>query len=470
MPATSERRSPPEDFEEQTPSDFRIPPQNMEAEVSVLGAMMLEKEACEVVSGILKEGDFYREAHQILYIAIQSLRGRGEPVDVITLSAQLRLMGHMETVGGISALTTLIERVPTAANAEHYAYIVRDKALSRRLIRVGAEIIADAYSDQTPIQDLMTTAVDRLEKATNLMGSIEVDDGLDNVVDRALDRIERIQDGDEKYYISSGYSNFDAAFGGWERGKLYVVRGKAKRGKTLLVHNSALQMAANQKTKVGYCFIDRDKEEMINRTFSLALQCPMLKLLSHDMTLRPPHLRECAEALKQLPFRLVGIDDVSRDPRQVFGWIRRAVAKYELEAVFLDSFSVLDFMPTRDKNLERIVAELANQLSKLAAKLNIPIIAVSEIANDTENGPRSKYSGRIDYAAYAVLDVDRPQDEKTQEFGDLMTVTASFHAGGMRGTAKFYGKEKMFRLKNLGGGYGDSSIFKPAKGGLHETD
>src|ERR1700679_3581084 len=128
-------------------SEFRVPPQDLEAEQSVLGAMMLSSDAIRTVIPICREEDFYREANRKLYKAITSLDDRKEPVDVITLSNELKRMGDFETIGGINTLTTLVDRVPTAANAEYYANIVKEKSAARKLISAATQVVADAYSD-----------------------------------------------------------------------------------------------------------------------------------------------------------------------------------------------------------------------------------------------------------------------------------------------------------------------------------
>src|SRR6185369_13164407 len=128
-------------------SEFRVPPQDLEAEQSVLGAMMLSSEATRTVIPICKEEDFYREAHRKLYKAIVTLDDRKEPIDIITLTNELKRMNDFDMIGGLSTLTTLLDRVPTAANAEYYAQIVKEKAAARKLITAATQVVADAYSD-----------------------------------------------------------------------------------------------------------------------------------------------------------------------------------------------------------------------------------------------------------------------------------------------------------------------------------
>ena len=209
-------------------SEFRVPPQDLEAEQSVLGAMMLSSDAIRMVIPLCHEEDFYREANRKLYHAIVALDDRKEPVDIITLSNELKRMGDFDTIGGVSALTALVDRVPTAANAEFYAQIVKEKSAARKLISAATQVVSDAYSDAMPIKELLDDAEHRIFEATELRESKDFA-SIKDLIGNSFEYVNTLTDQQQHITgVPTGFYDLDELDGG-----LPALRNDRHRGPAL---------------------------------------------------------------------------------------------------------------------------------------------------------------------------------------------------------------------------------------------
>ncbi len=248
-------------------SEFRVPPQDLEAEQSVLGAMMLSSDAIRAVIPVCHEEDFYREAHRKLYHAIVVLDDRKEPVDIITLTNELKRMGDFDTVGGVTALTTLVDRVPTAANAEYYAQIVKEKSSARKLITAATQVVADAYSDAMPIKELLDDAEHRIFEATELRESKDFD-SIKDLIGNSFEYVNTLTDQQQHITgVPTGFYDLDDLTAGFQPAEMIVIGARPSVGKTSLALNIAQHacMGTNQlKKKIpGGVFLHRNDGQAI---------------------------------------------------------------------------------------------------------------------------------------------------------------------------------------------------------------
>src|ERR1019366_6711078 len=270
------KSNPPSPFPNQ--SEFRVPPQDLEAEQSVLGAMMLSSEATRTVIPICKEEDFYREAHRKLYKAVVTLDDRKEPIDIITMTNELKRMGEFETIGGVSALSALIDRGPTAANAEYYANIVKEKSAARRLINAATQVVADAYSDSVPIKELLDDAEHRIFEATELRETKDFA-SIKDLIGNSYEYVNNLSD--QKMHITgvpTGFDDLDELTAGLQPAEMIVVGARPSMGKTSLALNIAQHvcMGSNQlkkKIPVGFFSI-----EMTAKQLALRLLCSVARI------------------------------------------------------------------------------------------------------------------------------------------------------------------------------------------------
>src|ERR1700677_3680270 len=242
-------------------SEFRVPPQDLEAEQSVLGAMMLSSDAIRTVIPVCHEEDFYREANRKLYKAIIALDDRKEPVDMITLSNELKRSGDFETIGGINTLTTLVDRVPTAANAEYYANIVKEKSAARKLISAATQVVSDDYSDSVPIKELLYSAEHRIFEATELRESKDFA-SIKDLIGNSYEYVNNLSE--QQMHITgvpTGFYDLDDLTAGLQPAEMIVIGARPSMGKTSLALNIAQHacMGTNElkkKVPVGFFSIE----------------------------------------------------------------------------------------------------------------------------------------------------------------------------------------------------------------------
>jgi replicative DNA helicase len=441
---------------------LRVPPQDPEAEEAILAAMFMSKDVIRVAGVRLRADHFYRESHGALFNLMLTMEMEGVPVDAITLHSEATKAGIYEKIGGLTTISRLMDGPFLPANAEYYIDTVLAKAAFRKAIHACATATAELYEEERTPADVIAELMDQFTSGSDVIP----DDDISASTMRELSALQDFHTGKNTYYISSGFFGWDQTFGGWERGKLTVICGAPKNGKSLLSINSTLQMAA-AGVPVAYIFLDERKRQIIRQFLCNMLRVDMKTLTTGDRLRVPKDLQDAGKFLASLPIHLVDEDDVTKSLDRILLWLRRAKQKHNIQVAFLDSFSILDFFPTKDKNMERVVAEAANKLVSAAGALDIALVVISEVARDEEGALRAKYSGRIEGACYIKYEVRRQVDDKTKEFTDVMMVKAALHRGNRYGTCQFTGNGNQFRIKNFGndsiGGYGDRNVFQPKK-------
>ena len=243
----------------------RVPPQNIEAEQAVLGAMLIKKEAIAEVSEILRPEDFYREAHRIVFQAMMELFTKNEAVDLITVTEQLRKNEQLEKVGGIAFISSLANAVPTAANVVHHAHIVEEKAQLRNLINAATEIAGTAYEDNEDVSDVM----DQAEKMILAVAAHQTGGAFEPIKDILLNTFSKI----ETLYetkggitgIPSGFKDLDNLTSGLQPSDLILVAARPSMGKTAFTLNIATHVAVYEKKPVAFFSLEMSKEQLVQR-------------------------------------------------------------------------------------------------------------------------------------------------------------------------------------------------------------
>jgi replicative DNA helicase len=220
-------------------SEVRVPPQNLEAEQSVLGAMLMSRDAIETVVQTVRAEDFYRESHRRLFESVAGLYDRGEPVDMITLSNELKRTGDLERLGGVSGLAALVERVPTAANVEYYATIVREKSVSRQLIHAATRVVSDAYADSRPLAETLDDAERLILEATELKRNQDFM-SIKELVGRSFEYVSDLAQHQRHITgVPTGFYDLDEMTAGLQPSNLIVIGARPSVGKTSLALNIA---------------------------------------------------------------------------------------------------------------------------------------------------------------------------------------------------------------------------------------
>lgn len=392
----------------------KIPPQAPEAEVAVLGAILIEHEALLKALEILRGHYFYRGAHQKIFAACQDLFQRNEPVDLVTLGNDLSRRNELEEVGGASYLVSLVEAVPTAANVAYHARIVRDKALLRELITAGSEIVGESFADQEEVDEVLDRAERRIfeisqDRVSRAFLPIRaVLKGTFEAIERLYDRKARVTG------VPTGFADFDTLTSGLQTSDLIVVAGRPSMGKTSFALNIAQHVAVEGRIPVALFSLEMSKEQVVQR-----LLCADARVDSHRLRtgyLRDsdwPRLTTAAGRLSEAP---IFIDDSAGiSVLEMRAKARRL--KAEQGGLGLAIVDYLQMIRGRGQMENRVqeVSEITRSLKAMAKELEIPVVALSQLSRAVERREERKpqlsdlrESGAIEQDADLVIFIYRP--------------------------------------------------------------
>lgn len=433
----------------------KIQPQALEAEMSVLGAMMMDKEAiCKAVE-TLSEDAFYKTSHRKIFSAILDLFERNEPVDLVTLTHELKKKGELSNIGGAINLTTILNSVPTAANVEYYIRIVNEKALIRGLISTATEITSMAYQSTEDVPQL-------LDKAEQLIFNLvqrKISRDFVPIGDMLHDSFEMI----EKLYarkayvtgIPTGFVDLDVITSGFHPSDLIIIAGRPSMGKSSLALNIAQHAGSKEKIPVGIFSLEMSKEQLVYR-----MLCAEAKVDAHKLRTGYlgesdwPKLTTAAGVLKESP---IYIDDTPAIPvLEIRAKARRLKAKYNVGLIIVDYLQLIQGRIQSD-NRQQEISEISRSLKSLARELNIPVIALSQLSREVEKRGDKKpqlsdlrESGAIEQDADLVAFVYREEYYKpTPENEGIAEVIIGKQRNGPVGTVKLAFIKKYTRFENL---------------------
>jgi len=395
-------------------SSHKLPPQNIEAEQSVLGGVLIENEAVHKVMEILTAEDFYRDAHRKIYDALMDLAERDEPADLITLTNELRKKEHLDSVGGASYVTSLIDSVVTAANIEYYAKIVKEKAILRKLIDTSTEIITHSYEDRSDVEGLL----DEAERAIFEISENRIKPSfysIRDIVKQSFKTIERLYEKKELVTgVPSGYRDLDQRTAGFQPSDLIIVAGRPSMGKTAFCLNVAQYAAIEKRTPVAIFSLEMSKEQLVIRMLCSEAQVEGTRLRTGFLTESDwPRLTLAAGNLSDAP---IFIDDAAAlSVLELRAKARRLNAEHGVGMIMID---YLQLMRGRAKveSRQQEISEISRSLKALAKELNVPVIAVSQLSRRTEErqGMRPQLSdlresGAIEQDADVILFIYRDE-------------------------------------------------------------
>lgn len=360
----------------------RVPPQNIDAEQSVLGAMLLDRDAALKVAELLVAEDFYKESHQILYDTILELMDAGEPADTITVSERLRTKKALDRVGGLSYVTALANAVPTAANAEHYARIVQEKSLLRQLIRVATEITRDVYEDQEDVSVLIDRAeqqIFRLAQGRRQPSYVRLHD----VMVQTFEHLERLSARQGQVIgIPTGFKKLDEMLTGLHPSDLFILAARPSVGKTTLALNISLN-AVKHGTAVAFFSLEMAREQLALRLLASEAAVNLQRLrtgyVGEDDWSR---LTRAASRLSEAPFLIDDTPNISiMDMR---ARARRMKAEYDIGLIVVDYLQLMH-AAGRFENRQQEISEISRSLKALARELRVPVVALSQLSRAVES-------------------------------------------------------------------------------------
>lgn len=360
----------------------RVPPQNLEAEESVLGSMMLSGDAVAQVTEILKAGDFYRSAHRQIYQALIDLYARGEPVDAVTAKEELLRRGTLQAVGGPLYIHHLLESVATPASAAHYARIVAEHALLRRLIEAASTIIQRAY-DVPEAPERLADEAEGLIYGVVRHGEKDEVIALSTLVHDSMEALERLHDRDAGLAgLPTGYSDLDNLLQGFQPGNLIIVAARPGVGKSSLATNIARNVAVDHGVPVAMFSLEMSRMEIGMRLLCGEARIPWDKVRSNRVAAEDwGRIVEAAEVLDRAPVYIV--DAGNSTIVDIRAKARRMKSSQGLGLLIVDYLQLMS-SHHRVENRQQEIAEISRSLKLLAKELEIPVIAVSQLNRDPE--------------------------------------------------------------------------------------
>ena len=386
----------------------RIPPQSLEAEMSVLGSVVLDKECAADVIRLVRPESFYRHEHQLIYQALLNLYEADKPIDGVLLRDELRHRGHLEQIGGVEYLTRLLESVPSAANVVYYAQIVRDKAMLRDLIRAIGEISNRAYEDREAVADMMDEAEQKIFEITQrkITGHAVP---IKEIMEKTFEMIDQRRG--HVYGLPTGYLELDELTGGLQRGEIIVIAARPSMGKTALGLNIAEYVGADNHQAVLIFSLEMAAQQLAER-----MLCGRGHIDSHrlrktmltDEEIQTMHI--CADELSQ---SAIFVDDSpSLTPLELRAKARRLKLQHDIQLVVVDYLQLMHVPGAESRQQE--VATISRQLKALARELDVPVIVVSQLNRAPEgrenHRPRMsdlRESGTIEQDADVVMMLHR---------------------------------------------------------------
>lgn len=403
----------------------KIPPQAIDLEEVVLGAMMIDKKGVNEVIDILHPDVFYKEAHKFVYEAIVALFNNSSPIDLLTVSEQLKKMAKLEAVGGDFYLIQLTKRVASSAHIEYHARIIQQKYIQRSLIRISSETIEEAYDDTTDVFDLLDSAESKLYEVTqgNLKRSTETAQSL---VLQAKKKIEEIAAKEGLSGIPSGFDKLDKLTSGWQPSDLIIIAARPGMGKTALTLSMARNIAVNAKIPVAFFSLEMSSVQLITRLISSETGLSSEKLRTGK--LEKHEWEQLHVKVKSLENAPLYIDDTpSLSIFDLRAKARRLASQQGIKLIVIDYLQLMTAGNNqKGGNREQEISTISRNLKALAKELEVPVIALSQLSRAVETRGGSKRpllsdlreSGAIEQDADIVSFIYRPEYYKIDEWDD----------------------------------------------------
>jgi len=436
------------------PPDNLMPPQNIEAEKSLLGSLLLDKDAIIKVADVVRPEDFYEDRHGIIFGAMLALYEKMRPIDVVTVTDVLRDGKKLDAIGGASYLTSLAGSLPSSANVIRYAEIITSKATLRGLIAAGADITLFGHTEDRELDILLDEAEKRLFTVAKRYlrgGFVSVRD----VLDEAFERIDKLHEHrGQTRGVPSGFKLLDNILSGFQKSDLVVVASRPSIGKTSLVLSFALN-AATAGYAVGMFHLEMSKDQVVDRLISAQSGIDSWRLRTGN--LREEDFNKLSDAMSTLADMQIYIDDSpSSNVMEMRTKARRLQAEKKLDLLIVDYLQLMEARKSSESRVQE-VSEISRGLKALAKELNVPVIAVSQLSREVEKRPRKipqlsdlRESGAIEQDADVVMFIYREdyynKDTDRQNVADIIIAK---HRNGPIGQIELYFKPEIMTFRTL---------------------
>lgn len=435
----------------------KIPPQNVDAEMSLIGAILIDDEAIADASELVHPKDFYDKRHQIIYSGMVRLYERHKPIDLLTLTDELKKKDELETVGGSAYLTELTNYVPTAAHAASYAEIISQKAIRRRLIKASAEIGEMGFNEETTTQELLEKAEAELFSVSDQ--SLKQDlVSIESILTESFDRIEELhRNKGQLRGIRTGYRDLDNMTAGLQRSDLIILAARPAMGKTTLVTNLAYNVATIAKQPVLFFSLEMSKEQLIDRMLADASGVDSWNIRTGNLS--DDDFSKISEAMGEMAEAPIFIDDTpGLSVLEMRTKARRAAHDQPLGLIIVDYLQLLQSTGNHNGNRVQEVSEISRGLKLIARELNVPLIALSQLSRSVESRTPPipqlsdlRESGSIEQDADIVSFIYRPgyYEPDNPEVQNITDLIIAKHRNGPVGKVQLYFHPERLRFMSL---------------------
>ncbi len=440
-----------------TQATGNLPPQNLDAEKSLLGAILIEEEVLADATEIVRPADFYDKNHGLIFASMLRLFEKHKPVDLLTLTEELQKKGELEVIGGSAYLTDLTNYVPTAAHAEAYAEMVAQKAVRRRLIKASADITELGYDESTTTQELLEKAEAELFSVSDQ--SLKQDlISIENILADSFDRIEELHKNKGSLRgIRTGYRDLDNITAGLQRSDLIILAARPAMGKTTLVTNLAYNVATIEKKPVLFFSLEMSKEQLIDRMLADASGVDSWNIRTGNLS--DDDFAKLSEAMGEMSEAPIFIDDTpGLSVLEMRTKARRAAHENPLGLIVVDYLQLMQATGNHNGNRVQEVSEISRGLKLIARELNVPLIALSQLSRSVESRTPPipqladlRESGSIEQDADLVAFIYRPgyYEPDNPDVQNITDLIIAKHRNGPVGKVQLYFHPERLRFMSL---------------------
>ncbi len=429
-------------------------PFNIEAEISVLGSMLIDNEAINIVTESLSKNDFYKTAHQHVFETIVTIYDKNSAVDLVILKDELNRLSLLDKVGGVEYLMALEESVPIASNVEYYAKIVREKTVKRDLITATAKIQQEAYNDSLESDELLDIAEKEIFDITQRKFA-KPTTSMHDILQKTWDYIESLHEGEGNLTgISTGFADLDEKTSGLQKGELIIIAARPSMGKTSIALNIAEHVGANPENKKPMLLFSM---EMSAQQISQNMLCSAAKIDAHSMRtgeLSDNDWSKLPIAMGELSESKIFIDDTpGLGLLEIRAKARRFKLQYDIQLVIIDYLQLME--SRRAENRQQEISGISRGLKALARELDVPVIAVSQLNRSVEaregHSPRMsdlRESGSIEQDADVIILLHREDYYDPEKNPGEVVVDVAKQRNGPTGKLKLTFRRKILRFEN----------------------
>jgi replicative DNA helicase len=441
--------------------ELRMPPHNIDAEVSVLGSIMLDKDAIIKIADFLKAGDFYKEAHGKIFESMLELYQDQQPLDILNVSSKLKEKKILDKIGGRSYLTDLVGAVPSASNVVSYAKLVQKKSTLRRLIQAATEIVETGYEEDRPLDSILDDAEQALFGVSQQYLKQDFT-SIKPLLESAFVRIDEMHKDSSKFRgIPTGFYDLDNILSGLQRSDLVILAARPSIGKTSFALDIARHVAVKEKVSVGVFSLEMSSDQLVDRMLAAQARVNLwaLRTGNLDSESEDDDFGKIGDAMGVLSEAPIFIDDsATSNIMEMRTMARRLQAEHNLGLIVIDYLQLMEGRGNRNSDSRvQEISEISRGLKNLAKELNVPILALSQLSRAVESrSPQIpklsdlRESGSIEQDADIVLFLYREDREKPEtENKNIIEVHVAKHRNGPVGKVKLYFSEENASFQSL---------------------